>query len=294
MTTTRPDLIPYPVRVAVRNAIGGSGPYTVDTVGELFIGHGFQPTTGEYDQSHGQRANEVDRFHAAITWNDPDQAQRYVRVIEDVLDANSSSDFRGRYDVLLRVLGRAGFEQDEKGRVRLPAPPPASTLDASRLPTESDIRLHLDRLERLDQEPEEMIGAAKELIEATAKYVMLSLNIPIDPNADVAGLSKDALSQLSLRPQSLAPTSKGVESMKRVLGGLGQIAAGMAELRNLYGTGHGRGQRVKGLQPRHAEFAARAAVAYAAFVLDTLADPTAPWRTPVEPPKSTTEVSSGE
>jgi Abortive infection C-terminus len=66
--------------------------------------------------------------------------------------------------------------------------------------------------------------------------------------------------------------------MKHILGGLGQIAAGMAELRNLYGTGHGRGQRIKGLKTRHAEFAARAAIAYTAFVLDTVNDPTAPWR----------------
>jgi hypothetical protein len=277
MATKRPELVPYQVRVAVRNAIGGWGPYKFAEVDELFIGHGFVPTLGEYDQSHGVRANEADKFHAAIDWTDPEQVSRYLHLIEDVLDANSSTDFRPRYDALLRVLGRAGLEPDDKGRIRLPAPP-VSTLDASRLPTESDIRLHLARLERLDQEPEEMIGAAKELIEATAKYVMLTLGAPIDPNADLGALSKDALAQLNLHPTSLAPTSKGVESMKRVLGGLGQIAAGMAELRNLYGTGHGRGQRVKGLQARHAEFAARSAISYAAFVLDTLADPDAPWR----------------
>ncbi len=281
MATKRPELIPYQVRVAVRNAIGGSGPYRVDEVYELFIGHGFAPTSGEYDQSHGERANEADRFQAAIDWTDPEQVSRYLHVIEDVLDANSSTDYRGRYDILRRVLVRSGFELDQKGRIRLPVPP-ASTLDPSRLPTESDIRLHLSRLERLDQEPEEMIGAAKELIEATAKYVMLTLGVPIDPNADVGALSKDALAQLNLHPTSLAPTSKGVESMKRVLGGLGQIAPGMAELRNQYGTGHGRGQRVKGLKARHAEFAARSAIAYAAFVLDTLADHDAPWRVAIQ------------
>jgi hypothetical protein len=278
MQGRRRELIPYQVRVAVRDTCGGWGLYTVSEIGELFIGHGFQPTTGEFPSAGGQRRTEVESFHAAIDWTDPEQVEHYLRLIEEILDDHDNDDGRDRRDRLVRVLVRAGFEIDERGRVRLPPPPPSATLDQSVLPNESDIRLHLDRLGRLDQEPEEMIGAAKELIEATAKYVLLTLDVPIDPNADIGELSKAALAELHLRPESLAPTSKGVDSMKRILGGLGQIAAGMAELRNQYGTGHGRGTRVGGLQARHAEFAARAAVAYAAFVLDTLADPAAPWR----------------
>jgi hypothetical protein len=158
MTTKRSDLVPPLVRAAVRDAIGGWGPYTVNEVGELFIGHGFQPTTGEHDESRGQRANEAERFHAAIDWTDPDQTDRYLRVVEEVLDANNSDDLRDRYERLVKVLKRAGFERDERGRLRLPAPPPAATIDGSRLPTESDILLHLRRLERLDQEPKRRSG----------------------------------------------------------------------------------------------------------------------------------------
>lgn len=274
----RRELIPYQVRVAVRNACGGWGGYAVRQIDELFIGHGFVPTQGQYDTSHGQRANEVECFHAAIDWTDIEQAEHYLRLIEQVLEDNDTDDLRGRRDQLLKVLKRADMDPDGKGRLHLPPAPPAASLDASVLPNESDIRLHLQRLERLDQQPEEMIGAAKELIEATAKYVLIDLAIKFDPKADLGELSKQALAQLHLRPESLAPTSKGVESMKRVLAGLSQIAGGMAELRNAYGTGHGRGTRVGGLQKRHAEFAARSAIAYAAFVLDTLSDQAAPWR----------------
>jgi len=38
----------------------------------------------------------------------------------------------------------------------------------------------------------------------------------------------------------VAPTDKGAEAARRVLGGLGSAAVGVVELRNLYGTGHGR------------------------------------------------------
>jgi hypothetical protein len=109
--------------------------------------------------------------------------------------------------------------------------------------------------------------------------VLLTLEVAFERNADVAALSKQALASLGLHPDLIAPTAKGADPMKRILGGLGQIAAGIAELRNMgYGVGHGQGRRVAGLQQRHAEFAARSAIAYVAFVLDTLDDPNAPWR----------------
>jgi hypothetical protein len=145
---------------------------------------------------------------------------------------------------------------------------------------ESAIRLHVERLERLDQEPEELIGAAKELIEATAKFVLMELGETFGDHEDVAALSKKALVRLKLHPETIAPTARGAEVMTRLLGGLAQVAGGLAELRNMgYGTGHGRGRRVSGIKPRHAEFAARSAVAYATFVLDTFEDEDAPWRT---------------
>jgi len=57
------------------------------------------------------------------------------------------------------------------------------------------------------------------------------------------------------------------------------IVMGLGELRNRgYGTGHGpKGERV-GLRPRHAQLAVNAAVTWCGVMLDTLADPDAPWR----------------
>jgi hypothetical protein len=169
-------------------------------------------------------------------------------------------------------------ELDRLGMLR-PAPRTViAHLDPSTIPTDSDLLLHLGRLNRLDQEPEEMIGAAKDLVEATAKLVLYRLEEPIGADADVAAVSKQALKQLNLHPEVIAPTTKGADTMKRILGGLQQIAAGLAELRNMgYGTGHGRGRRVAGLGERHAELAARSASAYVAFVLATLNEPNAPW-----------------
>jgi Abortive infection C-terminus len=171
-------------------------------------------------------------------------------------------------------------EADEFRRLRAAGQQAHPHLDPSQVPTDSDLRIHLSRLDRLDQEPEELIGAAKDLVEATAKYVLIELGDPPVGDADVAALSKRALAKLKLHPDAVAPTTKGADTIRRILGGLHQMAAGVAELRNMgYGTGHGLGRRTPGLRSRHAELAARAAVAYAGFVLDTLAEPSAPWKT---------------
>jgi hypothetical protein len=152
-----------------------------------------------------------------------------------------------------------------------------STLSAA--PTESGIRLAISSLERPDAEPEERVGAAKELVEAAVKFALDELREPYGPHDDLGVLAKRAHARLRVDPSGVAPTTKGAETILRILGGLAAIPSGLSELRNAgYGTGHGRGRRIAGIRPRHAELAARAAIAYATFILDTLQDPDAPWR----------------
>lgn len=278
--TTSDDIIPLGVRFAVRDAVGGWGPYTERDIRELFMAHGFSPPQGGYDASGGVRRSQAEAFHAAIDWASASDADRYLGVIEDVLAVLERGDeWRDREEHLLRALDRAGIRRGDQGRLILSAGAVGAGVELLDLTSESDIRLHLGRLERLDQEPEEMIGAAKDLVEATAKHVLIEFGETPDKTTDVAALSKQALGKLKLHKGAVAPTAKGSDVMVRMLGGLAQIAIGLAELRNLgYGVGHGQGRRVGGIKRRHAEFAARSAVAYVAMILDTLHDPEAPWR----------------
>jgi hypothetical protein len=50
---------------------------------------------------------------------------------------------------------------------------------------------------------------------------------------------------------------------------LATVSQSLAELRNLYGTGHGKGGRTKGLSPRHAKLAVGAAATLAVFLFET-------------------------
>jgi hypothetical protein len=289
VAATRSELISPRIRTAVREAVGGYSIYTLRLISNLFESEGFRPAPDKSaDELPESRRELCDRSHAAIDWTSTSEARQYLYVVERVIDdydaeikadSAGSSDYAKRVARIRAALARSGIGTDESGRLRLPRGRAVAGMRLAGVPSESDIRLHAGRLARLDQEPEEMIGAAKELVEATAKHVMIDLGHSPSGTADVAALSKQALNALNLHPDAIAPTGKVAATMKRMLAGLQQIAIGIAELRNEgYGTGHGRGSRIPGVKQRHADFVARAAVAYSEMMLDTLQDPDAPWR----------------
>jgi hypothetical protein len=145
-----------------------------------------------------------------------------------------------------------------------------------------DAAMILDSFARIDRalpgDPAQAIGSAKELVEATAKTVLLELGVPFDGRtAQLPSLVDAAQRALLLHPQQHALGPDGTNSVKRILGGLMTIALGLGELRNDgWGTGHAA-HRV-GLRPRHAHLAVNVAQTWRRLVLDTLADPEAPWR----------------
>ena len=56
--------------------------------------------------------------------------------------------------------------------------------------------------------------------------------------------------------------------MKLILSNLFALTQNMSELRGLYGAGHGRDGKHKGLEPRHARFAVASAIAFIDFVTE--------------------------
>jgi hypothetical protein len=128
--------------------------------------------------------------------------------------------------------------------------------------------------------PDDAIGAAKQLIEATAKVVLRERGLPVDEGQDLPELVKRAQQALLLHPKQgpTAASPDGADAVKRLLGGLSSLAIGVAELRNKYGNGHGRLSAPSGLGPRHARLAVSAAATWCEMLLDTLGDPVAPWR----------------
>jgi hypothetical protein len=82
-------------------------------------------------------------------------------------------------------------------------------------------------------------------------------------------LLRETRKQLRLLPEDIPDAARGAETIKRLLGNLGQLGHGLAELRNLYGSGHGRSGRAKGLSARHARLAVGAVSTLVQFLFET-------------------------
>ena len=77
---------------------------------------------------------------------------------------------------------------------------------------------------------------------------------------------------LKLVPEGIPETARGADIIKRLLSNLGTIGNGLAELRGLYGTGHGKHGAAVGLRARHARLAVGSAAILATFLFETHQD----------------------
>lgn len=128
----------------------------------------------------------------------------------------------------------------------------------------------IERLERaVDTDPELAIGTAKELVESCCKTILTKRLVEFRKSADLGDLTKLLVKELQLVPEGVSDQAKGAENIRLILRNLTQLTHNLAQLRGLYGTGHGRDGQHRGLQPRHARLAVASAVAFIDFVADT-------------------------
>lgn len=113
------------------------------------------------------------------------------------------------------------------------------------------------------------IGTAKELVETCCKTILTERGIAFSKGADIPELVKLASKELELTPDDIPEKAKAADTIKRLLSNLATITQGVAELRNHYGTGHGKTADSKGLQSRHAKLAVGAASTLAVFLVET-------------------------
>lgn len=121
----------------------------------------------------------------------------------------------------------------------------------------------------VDSDPRLAIGTAKELFETCCKTILAERGIAVSGSPDIPALSKETFKALKLLPDNIPNSSKGSEIMKRLLSNLASVGHGIAELRNLYGTGHGQIASAKGLSPRHARLAVGSIATLATFLFET-------------------------
>lgn len=91
----------------------------------------------------------------------------------------------------------------------------------------------------------------------------------IPRKADLPKLTKMVTKELKLVPEGISDEAKGAGTIKLLLRNLSALTQYLAELRGLYGSGHGREGKHRGLEPRHARLAVGTAVAFIDFATST-------------------------
>lgn len=270
-------------RCAVRDVMSDT---TLREIDRLWEDEGFAPVLEDPAPVGGQRVTHFQGYLDQVDWTDADQVRRALRVFEVAVkgmfgNGEASRITEGPRERIRRLFARDGVTVTDDGRFTgdLLGPVVASSLDA--LTDSSVIEEHLDRITRAiaSEDPAQVIGSAKELIESTAKLVLIQTGYQITDREELPELIRLAQDQLHIHPQQVKFGPDGTGPVKKILGASSTIATGVAELRNAgYGTGHGRAAPRSGLGPRHARLAVNAARTWCEFILDTLDDKKAPWR----------------
>jgi len=244
-------------------------------IDSIWQDEGFAP--GPSNEETGERRNLYQRYLDSVDWTDAGHVMRALRAFEETARQVEPQYAKDAFD----RLRADGYRVDDRGRVTGVR---VTTLRAGALADLKDpsaIRDNLDRIQRAvaDGDDAQAIGSAKELVESTAKVVLRELGYEPDPKDDLPALVTRAQTLLGVHPAGHTTGPDGSDAVRRILGGAITVATGLAELRNRgYGTGHGPAGPRTGLGPRHARLAVGAARLWCDFVLDTLADPAAPWR----------------
>lgn len=117
--------------------------------------------------------------------------------------------------------------------------------------------------------PTQAIGLAKELIESCCKTILDDFGIAYDGNDNVSQLTKKTMNALNLLPENVQATVPEEDAIKSVLGNLRAIPTKLAEIRNPFGSGHGKSASFRGLEARHAQLAIESSITFVNFIWST-------------------------
>jgi hypothetical protein len=245
---------------------------------DLYAADDYQPMT------NSARRAQVDLHEHNADFTKPADARKLLKVYEAVLtrlehEATHADFFdevrtraRLNRDGLLKWLRLDGYDF-KNGKLTAQAGGTVHLADIEAAAARLDVPELSQQIERLrasvDDDPSLAIGTAKEMVETVCKEILTDLSVVFADDADIPSLIKLVRTQLRLLPTDVPKEAKGSETIRTLLGNLGHVAQGLGELRNLYGSGHGRGGRAKGLSARHARLAVGAATTLAMFLLET-------------------------
>ena len=246
---------------------------------ENFFGDADIPFTKVSGGNAGGRQTMIRGFYATLDPGSRQDLRRFLNVLAAVMERIEELKAASPEDMIANATDPLAAFHKEIGKLayadgRITATSVAARLDDARAHAEAfglaHLQEHIRRIESaVDSDPGLAIGSAKELIETTAKTILDARGTGYAKTDDLPKLTKAVCAALGQLPDGVPETARGADAIRRTLSNLASIVQGLAELRSLYGTGHGRTGTSRGLKPRHARLAVGAAATLATYLFDT-------------------------
>ncbi len=117
----------------------------------------------------------------------------------------------------------------------------------------------------IESDPELSIGTAKEFLETSLKTILAKLRIEYQANSDLTKLAKQVFDEI--RKDELTGNDVKLQVIRKKLeGSLMNLVQGVAELRNSYGTGHGKESGKSIIDSKYAALAVNSSVTLVFFL----------------------------
>jgi hypothetical protein len=258
---------------------------TLKHIQDEFNAAGVRYDKDYHSPEYGARRGFVEEYYHSVDFSKWSDVQKVLQVYENVLltleeqaeigDTDETVKYAKRtLWTLTYLLKRDGFiyangkiVPTTKNIVLEEFSESARTLDADAL------QRQIDRMKKsIEGDPALAIGTAKEVLETICRTILADAGTQVHDSWDIGELVKETRKLLRLVPEDVPEAAKGKETIQRIISSLGQITQGISELRNLYGTGHGKDGRAKGLGPRHARLIVACSAALSSFFLETYQD----------------------
>lgn len=238
---------------------------------EGFVPHGLLPDRAE--RVNGQRRYRAEEFLAGVDWNDHAHRQRFLRILETLIDDVERSSHLDIGEVSWWVhLQRDGYTRDPRGQIVATTREQLLSLPIETISDSASLDAELDRLRRgWNSDTGQVLTAAASLVAAACLRVLNERGaVPNDlgRNPKLPKLLDATTRELRLHPSD-APERFGddvASASRMVLGGMTTTVNGLTQLRNLASSSH---PAPFALPARYAHLAAHAAVAVCRMLLET-------------------------
>ncbi len=248
--------------------LGGIGP-SHSKIGNCFAGAGYA-ADDPYTPTTGQPNKEIRvRTVLMAARRRPERARELVEAllvqmrVDGCFDPERSGYDKQNVRGAQRAFSREGWALADDGMLS-----PTGAIDLSTGGRQA-LDEQLDRLRRGCGDAGQLLGSAKDLLEAVAKFVLEEFSVQIPRNADFDYLWHLARDRLGLLPEQVNQALPGARNIQAILQSSWKIAEQVNKLRGLQGTGHGR-TLPTGVSADMALLVVREACIVAEFTLVTL------------------------